>query len=180
MKKKGFTLIELMIVFSIIGVLATIGIISYASFLKQSRVVKRKTDLQELRVALEVYRGDHNGTYPATVGLGCAGDWCGLCSAFDAGGTITDTGVNGYIPNLAPVYVPRLPHNPGEKNNNTVLNASCTADQTCYKYKSDGINYKIVSVCGAELPVPYPTGDVFYDPTLNVNLQISTKGATGW
>jgi general secretion pathway protein G len=66
-KSEGFTLIEILVVATIIVLLTAAGVISYSTFLKQSRDVKRKADLGEISAALEMYRSN-NDTYP-TVGL---------------------------------------------------------------------------------------------------------------
>lgn len=62
---KGFTLIELLVVISIIGILIAVGVVSYQKSVKLSRDSKRKTDLEQLRQALETYRSEE-GSYPAT------------------------------------------------------------------------------------------------------------------
>jgi general secretion pathway protein G len=61
--KKGFSLLELLVSATIIAVLTTIGIVSYSSVNKRSRDVKRKSDIEQIRSALEMYRSD-NGQYP--------------------------------------------------------------------------------------------------------------------
>jgi general secretion pathway protein G len=63
--KHGFTLIELLVVIAIIGVLVTVGTVSYQRASKLSRDTRRKTDLEQIRQALETYRSE-NGTYPST------------------------------------------------------------------------------------------------------------------
>lgn len=65
--KKGFTLIELLVVISIIGIIIAVGTASYVTAMKQSRDSKRKTDLEQIRQALETYRSQ-NMTYPAESG----------------------------------------------------------------------------------------------------------------
>ena len=67
MQKKGFTLIELLVVITIIGILITVGSVSYTRALKLSRDSKRKTDLEQVRQALETYRSDIH-TYPIATG----------------------------------------------------------------------------------------------------------------
>lgn len=63
---KGFTLLELLIVISILGVLTAIllGAIDPVSQLQKSHDTQRKSDLLELQKALEQYYQDNNGTYP--------------------------------------------------------------------------------------------------------------------
>lgn len=64
MKKFGFTLIELLVVIAIIGIVLSVSVVSYLTAQKQVRDTRRKTDLMEIRQALETYRSE-NGTYPA-------------------------------------------------------------------------------------------------------------------
>ncbi len=61
--KKAFTLIEILVVATIIGLLAAVGAASYSQFMKQSRDSKRKADMENVRAALEMYRSN-NSTYP--------------------------------------------------------------------------------------------------------------------
>lgn len=61
--KKGFTLIELLVVISIIGILVAVGATSYQRAVRLSRDSKRKTDLEQIRQALETYRSQM-GSYP--------------------------------------------------------------------------------------------------------------------
>lgn len=53
--KKAFTLIELLIVISIIGILTGLATISYNSIQLRSRDAQRKNDLQQLKLALSSY-----------------------------------------------------------------------------------------------------------------------------
>lgn len=66
--KKAFTLIELLVVIAIIGILLTVASASFITAQKQSRDTRRKTDLEQIRQALETYRSE-NGTYPLTTNL---------------------------------------------------------------------------------------------------------------
>lgn len=65
-KQSGFTFIELLVVITIIGILAAIGMASYRSANIRSRDTKRKADMEQIRSALEMYRAD-NSTYPANL-----------------------------------------------------------------------------------------------------------------
>lgn len=70
MLKKAFTLIELLVVIAIIGILITVGSVSYTRAVKLSRDARRKTDLEQIRQALETFRSESaTGIYPANKGL---------------------------------------------------------------------------------------------------------------
>lgn len=68
-KTKAFTLIELLVVFSIIAILLSISLVAFNSTRKSARDGKRKSDLELLRAALEMYRTDI-GSYPTDQTLG--------------------------------------------------------------------------------------------------------------
>ncbi len=60
----GFTMIELLIVVTIIGVLAAIGLVSYRGISATARDSKRQADLNTIRQALVLYRSEQ-GVYPS-------------------------------------------------------------------------------------------------------------------
>lgn len=61
----GFTMIEIMIVMTIIGMIVAMGGAAYSNAVRQGRDARRKVDLDQIRSALELYRSnDVNGTYP--------------------------------------------------------------------------------------------------------------------
>jgi len=63
-RTKGFTLIEILVVITILALLIVIGAISYSSVNKKSRDARRKSDIEQFRSALEMYRAD-KGYYPS-------------------------------------------------------------------------------------------------------------------
>jgi type II secretion system protein G len=57
-KRKGFTLIELMIIISILGVLAALISGNFITSLKKGRDARRKADLEQIQRALEMFYED--------------------------------------------------------------------------------------------------------------------------
>jgi prepilin-type N-terminal cleavage/methylation domain-containing protein len=66
-EENAFTLIELLMVISIIGLLAVIVTTSLASARQKSYMSRAKLEFKEIAEALELYANDHNGNYPPDV-----------------------------------------------------------------------------------------------------------------
>ena len=66
--KKGFTLIEMLVVISLIGILAALALVSFGASQKQARDANRKSDLKQYQTVLESYGNFTNGLYPAVSG----------------------------------------------------------------------------------------------------------------
>lgn len=62
--RKGFTLVELLVVISIIGVLAGLLLVNLSNVRERGRDTQRKSDLNQLKTALRLYFNDYQ-TYPA-------------------------------------------------------------------------------------------------------------------
>ncbi|MBN1817305.1 MAG: type II secretion system protein [Sedimentisphaerales bacterium] len=62
--KKAFTLVELLIVVSIIGILAAIVIPEFQNHTQQAAEAAAKDNLRILRQSIERYRMEHNGAAP--------------------------------------------------------------------------------------------------------------------
>jgi general secretion pathway protein G len=62
-KQKGFTIVELLIVVVVIGILATLVIVTFKGVQQKARDTKRQTDLVALDGHLEAFNGT-NGYYP--------------------------------------------------------------------------------------------------------------------
>jgi len=121
MKNKGFTLIDLLVVIGIIVILSLV-VFSFVNDSKaKTRDTERVSNVKEVEKALMIYHLEH-GSYPVSPGS----NWSG--NASDWGG-YGNSGVNGYIPNLAPKYIPKLPIDPKQENNKG------------YLYKSNGTDY---------------------------------------
>ena len=70
----GFTLIELMVVVTIIGVIMSAGITTYTQTQKQSRDARRRADVKAFSQAIEQYYLD-NGQYPNLYGVSNSTSW---------------------------------------------------------------------------------------------------------
>lgn len=82
-RKSGFTLIELLVVISIIGIIISLSLFGIKNVRKSARDTQRKSDLETIRAALELYRADCN-SYPASTpdpGESLKGNGTGSCLA---------------------------------------------------------------------------------------------------
>jgi type IV pilus assembly protein PilE len=75
--KSGFTIVELLVVIAVIGILTTIGIMSFTRYQASSRDTQRSSRTTLIAEALEKYY-DKNGEYPS-------------CSTLTQSATIVDT-----------------------------------------------------------------------------------------
>ena len=93
----GFTLIEILVVCSIIAILATVVFISYSQSQLKSRDSRRKSDLEAISQAVNLFKNE-NGFYPPGAAVGTTliyAPWNGLISS----STLT-TSLNAYLSSL--------------------------------------------------------------------------------
>lgn len=103
-QSKGFTLIEVLVASTIIIVLMSVGLASYSRVNMRSRDAKRKSDIEQIRSALEIYRTD-NGSYPAIIGID-ADIWTNVSDLANASAV-------GCTPaTFVPCYMPAIPADP--------------------------------------------------------------------
>lgn len=97
---KGFTLIELLVVIAIIGILASFAVASFTSAQAKGRDSRRKADLDAIKKALELFKGDTTGAayYPLA---------------------ITGAGTE-----LATTYIRAVPTDPSSSSTNYIYSAS--------------------------------------------------------
>jgi len=67
--KKGFTLLELLVVISIIGILMTLGVVAFSTAQKKGRDAKRRGDVKAMQSAFEQY---YSASTNSSYGVGCA------------------------------------------------------------------------------------------------------------
>jgi prepilin-type N-terminal cleavage/methylation domain-containing protein len=149
--RKGFTIIELLVVVAIIGLLSSMVLTSVGQARKKARDSERRQTLRNVQKAFELYYND-NGKYPLTPG-GVGSGWHSS-AAVDSS---ADRAGGEYIVGLAPKYVSELPRDPFAN----IVNATNCPAPAAYWYKSDGRNYKLLSHCANET---YTNADGFFDP----------------
>ena len=69
MKSRGFSIVELVIVITIMGILMSLATVTFIGTKANARDSERKADLQAIALHLETYYRD-NGSYPSTADLG--------------------------------------------------------------------------------------------------------------
>jgi len=125
----GFTLLEILVVVSIVGILTAVVIGNLGGSNASARDMKRQGDLRNLQSAIETYRNE-NGRYPS--GCRAPGNWSGQQgSSFACGGGSTQ-----YISNLAPKFIPVLPVDPKPVSGASGYVYQTNADGSVYKLKA--------------------------------------------
>ncbi len=81
LNKKGFTLVELLVVISIIAVLSTIIGVNYSNSKKTARDSKRKADMENVAAAFEMYYAEYK-KYPAC-------PWSNATASLNSAGYLT-------------------------------------------------------------------------------------------
>ncbi len=66
--RKGFTIIELVIVIAVISILIGIALPRFKGMRDEGNIAKVKGELRTLQTAIESYYSHNNNTYPATTG----------------------------------------------------------------------------------------------------------------
>ena len=128
-KSQGFSLIEILVVISIVGILTSILVVNYNQARQNSRDKIRMSDLKSLQLAIELYKSQ-NGTYP-TQGCGSGSQWAGPGPYDQSWGASCEN----YILGLVPDYIGKLPRDPSREDE---MN-------TGYLYRSDGNSYKLLA-----------------------------------
>jgi general secretion pathway protein G len=116
-KNSGFTFIEILVVTIIIGILASVVMVSYVNTSRLTRDSRRKKDLANLQAALEIYKAN-TGSYPDHISCASSATWPGCGSP--------------WIPGLDDNYVSEMPSDPKENVTGFIGNGS--ADTYTYNY----------------------------------------------
>lgn len=112
MKRRAFTLVELLIVVIILGILAAVVIPQFSDASTDARVSSLVTNLATIRGQLEFYKMQHNGAYPTLIGF---------AAQMTAGTKADGTAGTAFGP-----YLQRIPNNPFS-NTSTVVSTGAGA-----------------------------------------------------
>ena len=133
--KKGFTLLELLVVISIIGILSALLLANFNAARERARDTQRKGDIRNMQTALGVYYSDYGG-FP-TSGTGAnVGKIIG-CSP-PATPTLCNWG-SSWIPETGKILMSTLPKDPLSTQTYyyTQTNLDTYTLQACLENKSD-------------------------------------------
>jgi len=67
-KKKGFTIIELLIVIAVIGILVGIALPRFKGMQDEGNIARARAELRTIQTAVESYYSHHASAYPADIG----------------------------------------------------------------------------------------------------------------
>ena len=90
-KRRGFTLVEVLIVVVILGILAIIVIPQFSNASQASKENSTKMDLHRIRTQLEIYKQQHTSTHPTLVNFENS-----MTQASDLLGNTAPNGTPGY------------------------------------------------------------------------------------
>lgn len=152
----GFTLVELLVVISIVGLLTVAATVLISTARKKSRDARRQADLRQMYKALNMYLNESvsGGQYPSTGGTFYCLD---NSSSGLRLGLLTNTGL-----------LVAIPEDPLTDSRTTVANG-------CYGYRSDGQDFKLMILLETDDSSMENDGG-----STDVRYEIFTPGAQAW
>ena len=140
--KRGFTLIEVLVVISIIAILSAILFASFGSAREDARNKALRSELKEVQLALELYRSQ-NGEYPPTadqsIGNPCTSSGGGVDSANTQGcgsNAIIGDPSTGEV--IVPEFISQLPtHSDSANSNCNIIYQVDSANHSWYKLTAE-------------------------------------------
>lgn len=139
--KKGFTLIEVMIVVAIVAILASIAVPAYNNYVMRSKIAEAVANLSDMRTRMEQYFLD-NRTY---VGACAAGTVAPLpagryftYACTNLSGTTYDVTATGVASQGMDEFVYRINQNNERTTLGVPTSKGWTASLNCWTLKKDG------------------------------------------
>jgi len=134
--KKGFTLIELMVVVLIVGLLSGLVVVNVNNSRLNARDAKRIQDIDTINTAIQMYAEANNGQYPAPIAASASDCGCG-CWVISAptGDSNYDRWVVLASATMLQPYTPTLPADP--------INNYSRGYEYIYTCYNGGADYKI-------------------------------------
>ena len=125
LRRRGFTLIEVLIVVVILGILAATVLPQFASSTANAKESALRADLSQLRRQVQYYRFQHDGLFPSGTATNVANQ---LTMSTDLSGNTAAAGTAGFP--FGPYLIGRLPVNPYNGGNGVMVKAAAvgTAD----------------------------------------------------
>lgn len=165
----GFTLLELLVVISIVSLFSSIVLSSTAQARRKARDSVRKQTLLQLQKALESYYNDNN-QYPHI----------SRCQSSEAGDNpICDSAPGNYIPGLVPKYIAKLPGDPLGGTGCPDTGGGSWKRAFVYYIDDAGLasgiakSYKLLSHCSWE--AGFTPNDSFNDPARDGGPLVTTR-----
>ncbi|HUO09091.1 MAG TPA: prepilin-type N-terminal cleavage/methylation domain-containing protein [Phycisphaerae bacterium] len=128
--KRGFTLVEILIVVIILGILAAIVIPQFANASTDARTSNLRTTLNEVRNQIELFKSQHNDQPPQLVGM-----WTLMTSLSDT----TEISTSNPVGTHWGPYLQGIPANP--LNNQTAVTSNASDPTAGWYYQPSGIGF---------------------------------------
>ncbi|MFH1047880.1 MAG: carboxypeptidase regulatory-like domain-containing protein [Patescibacteria group bacterium] len=124
--QRGFTLLELLVVITIIGLLSSIGYVSYQAVKVSARDAKRVSDAKQVQTALELFF-EFNTSYPSDNVFGSDGQLLGYLETR----RLSDAGFSDEV--FGTPYMVEVPKNPEPGGTDYVYRSLYTDGRDCQR-----------------------------------------------
>jgi len=136
MKRRAFTLYEVLVVVAILGILAAVVLPTFQGQAESARESAAKDSLKTMRIQIELYKLQHDGTPPGYVN-GSTAPTMLLALQFTATTSVTGAVSTSKVPSTSyphGPYIKKLPENPF----NNLTNIAYVTEGTAFSDAVDG------------------------------------------